>query len=227
MEPSQHRIITVGGIKGGTGKTTLATNLAVMRALRGGEVVLIDADEQGTATDFSNRRAAVRAESGGAGYLCSPQQGLAVRDNGRALSQKYDTLFIDTGGRDTYALRAAVLISDLLLIPVQPRSYDLWSMDGSKGTSQVVRELMATNERLRVLALVNRADHQGRDNQDTLAALRELTAGTGIICLDFTVGNRKAFANASADGLSVVELARPDPLATAEIERLYQTVFAS
>ena len=49
-------IITVGGIKGGTGKTTIAVNLAIELTKAHQDVLLIDADDQGTATDFSALR---------------------------------------------------------------------------------------------------------------------------------------------------------------------------
>ncbi|HQH27598.1 MAG TPA: AAA family ATPase, partial [Oligoflexia bacterium] len=59
-------IITVGGTKGGGGKTTLATNLVVMRSLQSRDVLLIDADDQGTASSFTSLRNSNR--EGGAGY---------------------------------------------------------------------------------------------------------------------------------------------------------------
>ena len=46
-------IITVGGIKGGSGKSTVATNLVVLRSLEGRDVLLVDADTQTTSSDFS------------------------------------------------------------------------------------------------------------------------------------------------------------------------------
>ncbi len=49
-------IITVGGIKGGCGKSLISTNLTVMRALYGKKVLLVDADEQGTSGDWTDHR---------------------------------------------------------------------------------------------------------------------------------------------------------------------------
>jgi chromosome partitioning protein len=61
-------ILVCGGIKGGVGKTTLATNLTVMLAMEGKDVLLVDADDQGTASDFTAVRTETLAEQGGAGY---------------------------------------------------------------------------------------------------------------------------------------------------------------
>ena len=46
-------IYTIGGIKGGSGKTTVATNLTVWLSSQGRDVLLVDADDQETATDFT------------------------------------------------------------------------------------------------------------------------------------------------------------------------------
>src|SRR4051794_20067254 len=80
-------ITVVGGVKGGTGKSTVATNLAVMHAIRGWDVLLVDADEQGTATDFS----ALRNQnlSQGASYTCISLIGRALATEIRRLAPKY------------------------------------------------------------------------------------------------------------------------------------------
>jgi MinD superfamily P-loop ATPase len=46
-------ILVAGGTKGGSGKTTIATTVAIMRAAEGRDVLLIDADDQETASDFT------------------------------------------------------------------------------------------------------------------------------------------------------------------------------
>jgi chromosome partitioning protein len=65
-------IITIGGIKGGTGKTTIATTLAVMLSKKGRDVLLVDADDQGTATDFTNYREQTLGASGYTMWLSTP-----------------------------------------------------------------------------------------------------------------------------------------------------------
>ncbi len=49
-------VILIGGEKGGTGKTTIATNLAALRALAGHDVLLVDTDSQGSASYWASSR---------------------------------------------------------------------------------------------------------------------------------------------------------------------------
>ena len=89
-------IVIAGGIKGGSGKTTVATNLAIIRATQRRDVLLIDADDQETSTDFTALRNEVLPE--GAGYTGIKLSGSAVRTDTLKLSKKYDDIIIDTGG---------------------------------------------------------------------------------------------------------------------------------
>ena len=111
-------IVVVGGIKGGSGKTTVALHLAILCAQH--DVLLIDADDQETATDFTILRNARRA--GGAGYTSIKLTGPAVRTETHRLAAKYDHIIIDTGGRDTTSQRAALTVADVLLVPFLPRN---------------------------------------------------------------------------------------------------------
>lgn len=49
-------IVALLNQKGGVGKTTLATHIAGELALRGQNVILLDADPQGSALDWTQRR---------------------------------------------------------------------------------------------------------------------------------------------------------------------------
>ena len=118
-------ILTVGNTKGGVGKTTLAVNLAILRAGAGSDVLLVDGDEQATTTSFTELR---NDNLGQTGYTVVSLSGAALRTQVRQLAPKYDDILIDVGGRDTGSLRAALTVSSTLLIPVQPRSFDLWAI---------------------------------------------------------------------------------------------------
>src|SRR3546814_5941746 len=79
-------ILAVGNTKGGVGKTTLAVNLAVARALAGRDLLLVDGDEQGTALTFTELRA---DRLGQAGYTAVALTGAALRSQVRQLAAKY------------------------------------------------------------------------------------------------------------------------------------------
>jgi chromosome partitioning protein len=205
-------IVTVASRKGGVGKTTLALNLAVGMAKHGREILLIDADEQATALAFTGLRRGLNPPPD-VRYATTALQGAAVRQV-RYTDAATDVV-IDVGGRDSEALRAALTISNLVLIPTAPRSFDLW---GVSDTAELVCEAREINEELRAVAIVNNADAGGKDNSEALAALAEIP---GVEVCPHTIGRRKAFPNAAAAGLSVFEYtdrSNPDGVAKARAE---------
>jgi chromosome partitioning protein len=202
--------------KGGVGKTTLSVNIAVERSRQGRNVLLVDADEQATATDFTSQRAEA---IGDPGYTAVRLSEVAVLIQVQKMAGDYDDVVIDVGGRETKSLRAALTVADVALIPFQPRSFDIWTL----GTvADLVGEARISNPKLRAPAIINFADPQGADNDQAAEALSGVD---GIEFLDSPIGRRKAFPNASADGLAVTELKRPDAKANAEITALIAAIF--
>jgi chromosome partitioning protein len=210
-------IISAGGIKGGGGKTTTATNLAIIRAAEGRDVLFADTDDQETATDFTNLRK--EREVPGPAYTCIKLTGAAVRTEILLLAPKYEDIIIDTGGRDTTSQRAALSVADVLLVPFVPRSFDLWTLEK---VAELVDEMKTANPKLRAFTFLNRADPRGTDNDDTAKELRE---NQSLQFLDTPVGARKAFSNAAAHGLAVTELKPADSRAVEEIMALYRYIF--
>lgn len=210
-------IITVGGTKGGGGKTTLATNLVVMRSLESRDVLLIDADDQGTASSFTSLRNSSR--EGGAGFTCVRLLGEEIVHAFKSLRGKYEDIIIDAGGRDTDSHRAGLAIADVALIPFQPSSFDVWELGKA---SKVIKEVRVLNPGLSAYTLINMADPRGTDN-DAAAEYAEDIEGMKFI--PSPIVTRKAFRRAAAAGLSVVELSPQDQKATAEITALYEFAF--
>lgn len=210
-------IVVVGGIKGGSGKTTIATNLVVMRALDGCDVLLIDADDQETASDFTmlrNERAAAEAT-----YTSIKLTGQAVRTETRRLAGKYDDVVIDTGGRDTTSQRAALTVADVLLVPFVPRSFDVWTLEK---VGELVGEMRVANPDLKAYVFINRADPSGRDNDEAANVLQETE---GLEFIPTALGTRKAFGNAAAQGLAVSEIRPQDAKAVQEVGALYRYLY--
>ncbi|MDQ3636270.1 MAG: AAA family ATPase [Acidobacteriota bacterium] len=210
-------IIVIGGIKGGSGKTTVATNIAVMRSNDGKDVLLVDADDQETSTDFTTLRNEVLED--GAGYTNIKLNGASVRTEILRLKEKYEDIVIDTGGRDTTSQRASLTVADVLLVPFIPRSFDVWTIEK---VSELVTEMKTANPNLKAYMFINRADPRGQDNNETAEVLKETE---DMVFIDTPLGSRKAFSNASANGLGVTELKPQDNKANDEIDSLYRYVF--
>ena len=209
-------ILTVGNTKGGVGKTTIAVNLAILRVSAGREVLLVDGDEQGTASLFSQLRA---EQVGAVGYTAVNLKGAAVRTQVQQMQGKYDDVIIDVGGRDTGSLRAALTVSNVLLVPVQPRSFDLWALDQ---VAELAKEAATINPTLRVLAFLNGADAQGRDNAEALEAMAGVS---GVEVASTVLVRRKAYPNAAAAGRSITEMALKDAKAIEELTALAEMAF--
>lgn len=109
--------VVIGGIKGGAGKSTTAANLAARRATDGYDVLLVDGDDQETTTLWASTRSENFPE-GSKNLTCIQLRGRAARDEVLKLSERYQDIIIDVGGRDTTTQRAALTIANILLLPM-------------------------------------------------------------------------------------------------------------
>lgn len=210
-------IYVVGNGKGGVGKSTIAVQLALGLALEGSRVWLIDGDRQKTSLNAIT----ARADSGRVMIAASAyDDGATLRAQVKQQHANYDHVVIDAGGRDSTALRAALTVCDAVLIPFLPRSFDVWALSD---IVEIVEEMRGVSD-FRAFAFINRADTQGADNREAAEAVADYPA---IELLDVRVCDRKAFSNASGQGLHVEEMPRRDQRACAEIERLRDALFAA
>lgn len=213
-------ILTVGNTKGGVGKTTLAVNIAIARALAGRDVWLIDGDRQGTAQTAIS----IRADAGHQpGIACATYpDGPALRSQIQQQAGKFDDIIIDAGGRDSTALRAALVLTDVLLVPFQPRSYDVWALGD---IAELIDEARSVRDGLRAFAVLNCADpgEVSSDNADAAAAVAQVPQ---FEYLATPIRRRKSFANAAGQGLSVLEIKPADKKASEELNSLLSILFA-
>ena len=210
-------IVTVGKTKGGVGKTTIALNLALMRAMQGRDVWFVDGDRQGTAQTAIT----VRSESGKLPAISCAHyaDGATLRAQVIQTGPKFLDIIIDAGGRDSSALRAALILSDVLVVPFAPRSLDVWAL---ADIDNLIQEARAVRDGLSVIAILNNADPQGRDNNDAAAAVADFP---GMEFVDTPIRRRKSIANAVGQGMSVLEYSPKDPKAVEEMTALFNAIF--
>ena len=210
-------ILVVGGTKGGSGKTLLVSNLTAMRAHTSLDVLLIDADEQGSAMDFTRQR---HRRQGQADYTAIQTKDTDVAVQAQRMRAKYADILIDAGGRDTASQRAALAVADVFLVPFVPTSVDLW-------TAEIIVTLLAearvVNPGLQAFTVLNKAFPRGSDNLDAAARLRDVPDAWRY--LDAPIGTRKAFSNAFGEGYAVTEYHPRDAKAAAEMQGLYRRLF--
>lgn len=193
--PQSGRVIALLNQKGGAGKTTLATHLAGELALEGLRVVLIDADPQGSASDWAERRAqsALKRLYGVYGLA---RETLHVEVP--QIAQTADFVIIDGPPRSAAITRSALLACDLALIPVQPSAYDIWA---SADMVRLIEEARLYRPALRAAFVINRRVVGTVIGREARAALAEQS----VPALMAEVCQRIAFADSVAGGLLVRE----------------------
>jgi chromosome partitioning protein len=213
-------IILIGGEKGGTGKTTLATNLAAKRALAGRDVLLIDTDQQGSANYWAQSRD--ESEAKPRRVACVQKFGKGLQAEVQDLAKRYQDIIIDAGGRDSVELRAGLVVADKAYIPIQPSQFDIWTLDRM---DELVSSAHGFNPNLRAWVVISRVStnpsvHESQDAQEIMTDFSHLELSAVV------VRDRIAYRKAARDGLCADELRPKDPKASEEIESLYQEVFS-
>ena len=211
-------LVLIGGEKGGTGKSTLAINLAAERALAGRDVLLVDTDVQGSASYWAQ----VRDEAGVTPRVgCVQKFGKGLQTELKDLARRYEDIIIDAGGRDSVELRASLVVAEKAYIPVQASQFDIWTLDH---LDELVATAQEFNSALRGFVVIARASpnplvSEAEGARTILADYAHLTVAHSII------HDRIAYRRSAREGLAVSELSPPDRKATAEIALLYKEVF--
>jgi chromosome partitioning protein len=201
-------LYVIGGQKGGTGKTTIATNLAVALTLAGRETLLVDTDRQLTASHWCDLRQ-VHADL--PPITCVQKHGNNIYRTLRDFAGRYHDVIVDAGGFDSVELRAALAAADCLYSPVRASQSDLWTLDAMTDLVTGAREL---NERLRAYLVLSMAPTNPaiQETREALSLLAEYPAFT--VCTSI-LRDRKAWRDAMSQGRGVLELG--DPKAAAEM----------
>jgi chromosome partitioning protein len=199
-------VIAVVALKGGAGKTTIATNAAEAFQFAGHKVLLVDADSQGTSRTWAE----VAAASGLDVPPVVSMSGAQLRKDVARVGAPYDIVIIDTPARLNVEGRSALLVADLVILPVTPGGADVWSL---AETLSVVEDARALRPELKVAILQNRVDNRTVLAGELARALKDATAPV----LKATIGQRVAYAEALTTGRGVISYA-PRSAAAKEVQ---------
>lgn len=185
------KIITVAQQKGGSGKTTVAVNLAIALRQAGQTVALVDTDPQGSMGRWFMERMERVGEDEGLEFSTSSAWGASYESE--KLKKRFDVVIIDTPPKIDSDLRPALRVADLVVVPVASSYVDLWATEG-------VLDL-ARREKAPVLLVLNRT----RPNTRLGAEVAEQAEGLGAQVAAAQLGNRVAYAETLGLGLGAAE----------------------
>ncbi len=212
-------ILSVLNLKGGVGKTTISTNLAISFALRGTKVCLVDTDiQQKSAADWHEKRPEGAEPTVNVFSTSKPGQ---IDSGVRELSKMYDVVIVDGTPQAGEITDRAILVSDVVVIPLEPSIYSLDSFHNfHENLRYLIGKRQMVGDRLEVRILINKVIQGTTVSREIVEAL----ADYGVPILESKLINRTAYARSAAEGRGVAEWT--DELAKAEMARLTDELIA-
>ena len=201
-------VFTIAQQKGGSGKTTLATNLAVGLAKVGRQVAVLDTDPQGSL----GRWFMERAERGDPGMDLSTASAWGASWEVKKLGRECDDIVIDTPPKLDGDLRPAIKAADLVLVPVGPSQADVWALEA-------ILDLCAREKKPALMVLT-----RVKEGTRVLGEVEGPLRGLRFPLAQARLGQRVAYAEALGGGWGVEE--RPGP-AAAEMGELREEILAA
>lgn len=200
-------IIVVGSSKGGSGKSTLCTNLTAMHLAQGNKCLLIDTDPQRSSSNWAELRSGNEHKPE---VIPIEKHGADIQRAAPEMATHYDMVFVDVPGNASPALRASLVIADLLIYPIRPSNFDAWVLD------QDFREMIASarmfNPELRVMVVMNGLNPSPGPRSRETQNLRSYLADYSHFYLSpHYLCHRSAFNVAVQEGRAVVELEGKEP----------------
>lgn len=196
------KTIAIISQKGGAGKTTISTHLAVSAERRGLQTALFDLDPQASAASWSDKResdtpAVVSAQAARLPALLK-----------QAEAQAADLVIIDSAPNADSASLEAARAADIILIPCRPAAFDLQAIGTTLSLAAVAKKP--------AYVLLNAVPVQGRVGEEARQAL----IGGGVAVAGPLIHQLVAFSHSVNDGRTAQEF-DPKSRAAAEIEALF------
>lgn len=215
-----YMIIVVSNILNKTGKTTIATNLAVIRAKNFMDVLLVNADSKSCSDEF----VLTREEEGHLPELvCVGNKGSHLGEELISISKLFDYTIVDLESNDYESLNSSLKYADVFVIPLafnQLISGDLEVIDKMLETTKI------TNSKLQVIAILNNIKSIEEEAtklkiQETKNKLKNIKLSEDFIC--HSIDYRKALA----DGVTIKDLENNNSFtkSVTEISSLYEQIF--
>lgn len=176
--------------KGGSGKTTLATNLAWALHHEGRDVTLVDTDPQGSAAQWG-----LQADNGPPVWTATKA---TLQDQIPTLEESFEVVVVDGKGAIEPITTSAVKASDLALIPVQPSAVDIWAQEG---LVEIIKRHREVKGRPEAYFVINRA----KVGTVLASTAEEACESLGLPVLDARLHDRVAYAEALGAGSSVLQ----------------------
>jgi len=217
------KVILIGGEKGGVGKSTITTNIAVEASYRKADVMIIDTDPQKTSLNWIDRRNEL-IENNNANYpriSCVYKDG-NIKDIIEDFASKYDLVLIDASGRDSKSLRTGLVVADIFLCPIKASQSDLETLPHICNLVEIAKDF---NESLVSKVVISCAPnnfliHEVEDAQNLISEFVEY-----LQLLQTIIGDRKTYRDALLQGMGVVELGNKK--AITEIQNLVNEILES
>ncbi|QOQ96512.1 AAA family ATPase [Helicobacter cinaedi] len=218
-------IVSVINEKGGSGKTTLAVNLACKLSQERDEVLLIDADLQRSTEAFVNIRTNADLPLI---FNSVTKLGDGLAREVRSLSIKYDSIIIDTCRRDSKEMRQALAIADIVIIPIVPSQYDVAVLDKMISLYDEVISGSLREEEPIALIVIDKASPNPfleKKINDLRDYINEKNL-KNLHLMNSIIHEREAFKNATAAGQGITEFCNKTDKAYIDFVSFYEELIA-
>ena len=206
-------LILIGGEKGGTGKSCLTQNMAVLLQKVEKSLLIVDCDPQKTTSDWAQER----CNNTHSPHIECVQMYGNILQNLESLKQKYKIILVDCGGQDSKALRSALVTCTHALFPIRPKRRDLKTINHLE---ELIEEAKITNKDMKFFMVINQAPALPSQYK-RIIDVKDVCKNWNMPCLNSIIFYRNIYDDSEERGLSVEEI-DTDPKATLELRLLLE-----